>query len=79
MDSASLPSNRPRCISRWPSFEGLESRASRIFSFNWLTVVAAGSWGKVRGLVTPVDGDTMINVKLSGSGRLSSEADEAAA
>jgi hypothetical protein len=68
MVSVSLPSNRPRCMIRWPSFEGLEGRASRIFAFSWLTVVVAASWGKVNGLVTPVDGDTMTRVKLGGPG-----------
>lgn len=41
-------------------------------AFNSFTVVVAGRWGKVRGLETPADGDTMIRVKVVGSGRSSS-------
>lgn len=71
IDSASLPSNRPRCISRWLSSEGFEGRASRIFALSWLTVVDAGRRGKVKGLATPEDGDTTARVNPSGSGCIS--------
>lgn len=59
-------------MSRWLSSTGFDGRASRIFAFSSLIVVVAGSRGKLRGLVTPMEGDIIWRVKVNGSGCSSS-------
>lgn len=64
--SLSRASSLPRYIRRCWSPAGLVASVFLIFSFSWRTVVEAGRPAKVKGLLTPTDGDKTCTLAVGG-------------